>query len=211
MIQAIYSHGHLLAAHANLREREGVNGGASAKRSLDLPSVRADLVTLGEALGWHGALALDAILTPQGPCYIDVNPRLVEPGNAWQSGVDLVDILLRVSVGELPAPLPTGQAGVCTHQLLLAVLAAAEHGGRRSVVRELRDVMQRTGLYRESREELTPIVGDWRAGVPVAVASLATLIRPACWRWFASGAVANYALTARGWQAILAADAQLPR
>lgn len=215
MIQAVYAHGRLLAAHVNLREREGANGGASSKRSVDLPAVRTHLATLGEALGWHGALALDAILTPQGPCYIDVNPRLVEPGNAWRAGVDLVDVLLRVSLaaqGERPAsPLQHGRADVRTHQLLLAVLAAAEHGGRRAVLYELRNAARHTGPYRGSLEELTPTAADWRAGVPVAVAAAATLIRPVSWRWFASGAVANYALTPKGWQAILAGDTPLPR
>jgi biotin carboxylase len=213
MIQAVYAHGRLLAAHTTLREREGANGGASGKRSVDLPAVRTHLAVLGEALGWHGALALDAILTRHGPCYIDVNPRLVEPGNAWRAGVDLVDALLKVSLsarGEA-APQPPGQAGVRTHQLLLAVLAAAAHGGRRAVLYEVRAAARHTGPYRGSREELTPTTGDWRAGAPVAVAAAATLIRPASWRWFAAGAVANYALTPKGWCAILAEGAPLPR
>jgi hypothetical protein len=215
MIQAVYAHGRLLAAHTNLRVRDGPNGGSSSKRSIDLPVVRTHLAALGEALSWHGALALDAILTPQGPCYIDANPRLVEPGNAWRAGVDLVDVLLQVSLAErgeaLEAPLRPGRADVYTHQLLLAVLAAAEHGGRGAVLHELRNAARHTGPYRGSHEELTPTAGDWRAGVPVAVAAAALLVRPASWRWFASGAVANYALTPKGWQAILAEGAPLPR
>ena len=63
------------------------------------------MARLGEELDWHGALSLDAILTPDGPSYIDVNPRLVEPGNAWRAGVDLVDALMRVSLGEAVWPL----------------------------------------------------------------------------------------------------------
>ena len=45
---------------------------------------------MGESLSWHGALSLDVVLAPDGPRVIDVNPRLVEPGNAWRAGVDLV-------------------------------------------------------------------------------------------------------------------------
>jgi biotin carboxylase len=204
MVQAVYTHGRLLAAHTTLREREGANGGASGKRSVDLPAVRSHLASLGEALGWHGALALDAILTPQGPYYIDVNPRLVEPGNAWRAGVDLVDILLRLSLNEPTKPHEPGRADVRTHQLLLAVLAAAQRG-RRAVLYELFDAARHAGPYRGSKEELTPLAGgDWRAAVPVTVAASAMLIRPAIWRWFASGAVASYALTPQGWRAILA-------
>jgi glutathione synthase/RimK-type ligase-like ATP-grasp enzyme len=204
MAQAVYAQGRLLAAHTNLREREGVNGGASAKCSTDQPTIRAHLERLGKALGWHGALALDVILTPHGPSYIDINPRLVEPGNAWRSGVDLVDMMLKVSQGQAPKqPLSPGRADIHTHQLLLALLAAAERDGRRAVLRELREAARHSGLYGASQEELTPIAGDWRAGAPVALAALATLIAPATWRWFASNAVSNYSLTPRGWQALL--------
>jgi hypothetical protein len=203
MIQAVYARGSLLASHANLRLREGANGGASSKRSIDLPAVRTHLAILGEALSWHGALALDAILTPQGPCYIDVNPRLVEPGNAWLAGVDLVNVLLRVSLGDPPAPLPPGQANVCTHQLLLAILAAAMQN-RRAVLQELFDAFRHAGFYSGSREELTPLKGDWRTWMPAAIAAGATIISPGTWRRFTAGAVANYALTPQGWRSILA-------
>ena len=146
---------------------------------------------------------MDAILTPGGPSYIDVNPRLVEPGNAWRAGLDLVDLLLRLSVGEAPAPRPPSAAGVCSHQLLLAVLAAAA-GGRAAVTRELVAAARHAGPYRGSHEELTPIGGDLRAGLPVAVAAAATLLRPRIWRRLAGGAVQGYALTPEGWRAILA-------
>ena len=79
MVQGVFAAGELVACHATLRVREGASGGASHKRSLNLPAARADLARLGRHLGWHGALSADAILTSAGPCYIDVNPRLVEP------------------------------------------------------------------------------------------------------------------------------------
>jgi hypothetical protein len=206
MIQSVFHNGTLVAFHANLRLREGANGGASSKRSVDIPLVRLHLTTLGQALAWNGALSLDAILTPDGPCYIDVNPRLVEPGNAWRSGVDLVDMMLRISVGESPTPTPPGRSDVRTHQLLLAVLAAAS-SGRAAVFGELRDAARGRGPYQDSDEELTPLRADPLAGVPLWLASIATLVQPRAWRKFATGAVANYALTPRGWQLIVDAAA----
>ncbi len=202
MIQAVYAHGRLLARHANVREREGVRGGASGKRGVDPPGLDAHLTALGEELGWHGALSLDAIRTVDGLRYIDVNPRLVEPGNAWRSGVDLVDTLLTVSKGGSPAPVAVGAVGVGTHQLLLAVLGAAADG-RAAVLRELLAAARHAGPYRDSREELTPLRRDPLGALPVALAAAATLARPSAWRWFSTGAVTNYALTPQGWQRIL--------
>ena len=199
MIQAVFCRGQLVASHANLRVREGANGGASHKRSIDLPVVREHLRVLGESLAWHGPLSLDAILTADHPTYIDINPRLVEPGNARRSGVDLVAPMLDLAYETDPRPQPTGRPGTRTHQLLLAVLGAAQHRGtRRSVLAELVAASRHQGDYANSVEELTPLHGDPRAALPVAVATLAGLAYPKAWRWFASGAVTNYALTPRG-------------
>ncbi len=184
MVQAVYSHGWLLASHTTLRKREGAHGGASGKRSIHLPAARSHLASFDEALGWHGAL--DAILTPQGLCYSDVNPRLVEPGNAWRAGVDLVDVLRRVPLDDPPEPHGPGRVDVRAHELLLAVLAVAKHG-RRAVLHDLFNAARHAGPFRDSDEELTPLAGgDWRAAILVSVAAT------------------NCALTPQGWRAILA-------
>ena len=149
-----------------------------------------------------------AILTPDGPCYIDVNPRLVEPANAWWSGVDLVDMMLRISVGESPAPVRPGRSDVRTHQLLLAVLAAAAVG-RAAVIRELLEAARGRGPFQDSHEELTPLHADPLAAVPLLLTSVATLVQPRAWRRFATGAVTSYALTPRGWKMIVDAAATL--
>ena len=163
----------------------------------------ADLARpLGAALGWHGALAADVILSTQGPQFIDINPRLVEPVSAYLSGTDLVGTLVEVARRGTTPPRPSGtrdRQGVRTHQLLLALLGAAKQGGRPAVARELWDALRRRGDYRASTEELTPLHGDPLAAVPVTVAALATLIRPAMWRQFSGGAVGAYALTPDAW------------
>jgi biotin carboxylase len=203
MIQSVFDTGDLVASHANLRLREGASGGASHKQSIDLPDVRRHLEMLGRHLGWHGALSMDAILTAGGPVYIDINPRLVEPGNAWRSGVDLVDSLLAIALGDHPPIQSPGRAAVATHQLLLAVLGVAQHQRtRRAVVSELVAGARHRHSYHNSVEELTPLAHDRRTILPVAAATMLTLARPATWRWFSSGAVSNYALTATGWRAI---------
>jgi len=200
MVQAVFARGELVAAHACRRVREGTSGGASHKLGLDLPEAREQLARLGATLGWHGALSADVILGPDGLAFIDINPRLVEPVNALYSAVDLVRALVEVACSGTSRPQPPGRPGARTHQLLLAVLGAAEHGGRRGVTRELRDGLLHRGDYRGSREELTPGGGDLLAGVPVAFTALATLVRPAAWRYFAGGSTGAYSLSPAAWQ-----------
>ena len=208
MCQSVFDQGSLVAFHANLRTGEGANGGASHKESVDLPEARSWLEVLGADLGWHGALSADVILAEAGPLFIDINPRLVEPENAWRAGVDLVGAMLDVACGG-PSGQPSGRAGVRTHQLLLAVLGAAQQGsGRRGVASELWGAYRRFGPYSGSVEELTPGHRDPIALTPLALASIATLIWPPSWSWLASGSVENYALSREGWEQILAERAR---
>ena len=97
MVQAVFARGELVAFHACQRVREGAAGGSSHKLGLDLPEAREHMAGLGAALGWHGALSADVIIGPDGPRFIDINPRLVEPVNALASGVDLAGALVEVA------------------------------------------------------------------------------------------------------------------
>jgi hypothetical protein len=205
MVQSVFARGELVAFHGCERVREGSSGGACHKLGLDLPEVREHMRRLGAELGWHGALSADVILSPDGPVFIDINPRLVEPVNALASGVDLVRAMVEVARSGASRPQRAGRPGVRTHQLLLAVLGAAEQGGRREVVREVGHAMTHRGDYRASREELTPPGGDPLAVLPVAVTALATLIRPALGRYFTSGSTGAYSLTPDAWRQLVAA------
>ena len=68
---------------ADHRAAGRVGGGASLKESVVLPGLYELLRKLVAALNWHGALSMDVIVTTDGPVVIDVNPRLVEPMNAF--------------------------------------------------------------------------------------------------------------------------------
>jgi len=211
MVQAVFAHGELVAFHACERVREGAAGGASHKLGLHLPRARERMAALGTTLDWHGALSADMIIGPDGPQFIDVNPRLVEPVNALAAGVDLVRALMEVATPGTSRPQPDGQAGARTHQLLLAVLGAAQRGSRREVARELRDAALGRGSYRGSREELTPGRRDPLGPLPVAVTALATLIRPGAWRHFTGGSTGAYSLTPAAWRQIRQADGLVSR
>ena len=206
MVQAVADRGRLVAHHACLRLREGVGGGASLKESVVLRGLADILARLVSRLDWHGGLSMDVIVTDDGPLIIDVNPRLVEPANALASGVDLVAAMLDVASDAPTQQRPTGQAGIRTHQTLLAILGAAEQGRtRRAILREAVLAVCARGAYARSGEELTPIAGDPLAAIPVAVALAATLIHSPLWRKFHAGAVGPYALTPEAWKEIRAA------
>jgi len=206
MVQVVADNGRLVAHHANLRVREGVGGGASLKESIALPSLTEPLENLVDALQWHGPLSMDVIVTPQGPVVIDVNPRLVEPMNAYLAGVDLVAAMLDLARPAHPAIQLPGKTGIRSCQVLLAVLGAAQrHESRIEIAQELAHVLGRRREYAGAVEELTPISGDPIAAVPVILAAACTLMWPPLWRIFYSGAVGPYALTPEGWEALLLA------
>jgi glutathione synthase/RimK-type ligase-like ATP-grasp enzyme len=207
MVQALADRGRLVAHHANLRVVEGIGGGAAVKESIRLPKLEEYLQRLVQALDWHGPISMDVIVTDEGPLVIDVNPRLVEPVNAFLAGVDLVGAMLELARGDHPPAVPEGRAGVRSRQLLLGVLGAAEHGSRIAVLRELTDALRGRGDYKGTAEELTPVDGDPIAALPVVLAVLATLIKPSLWRLFHAGATGPYSLTPEAWRKIIATSA----
>ena len=210
MVQALADHGRLVAHHANLRVLEGTGGGAAIKESVVLPTLAGHLERLVAALDWHGPISLDVIVTADGPLVIDVNPRLVEPMNAFLARVDLVSAMLDLAQDGHPAPVGAGKPGVRSCQLLLCVLGAAEGGSRRRILRELLDGIWHRGVYDRAVEELTPLKGDPIAALPVIVAVLATLIKPSLWRLFHAGATGPYSLTPEAWYKILASSLDKP-
>ena len=91
---------------------------------------------LGASLDWHGSLNIDYLRDSAGqPAYIDANPRLVEPMNAFFSGVNLPDRLVRLSIGER-FDMVEGRPGIRSRQTLLGLLGTAKDG-RAAVLREL--------------------------------------------------------------------------
>lgn len=179
--QSVFCRGRLVGFHAYRQVAAGAGGGEAVKESVSRPAIRACLETIGAHLGWHGALSVDAVmpLDSATPLLIDCNPRLVEPVNAYRAGTDLVDLLLRVSLGEAPAPLAEGREGVRTHLAMQALLgSAARDGTRRELIRECGRMAAGEGPYRGSSEELTPVRLDWPSVAPLAMTAALLLASP---------------------------------
>jgi hypothetical protein len=179
--QSVFCRGQMIGFHAYRQVMPGIGGGEAIKQSVRRPIVRAHLEKVGQALDWHGALSIDYIMPDDGdaPLLIDCNPRLVEPMNAYRSGADLVGLLLQISLGETPAPLPESREGVLTHLAMQALLGCAARGGTRSdVVREIVRLCANSAPYAGSSEELTPMRSDWISAVPLAVTAALLLASP---------------------------------
>ncbi|MGM4902956.1 ATP-grasp domain-containing protein [Tardiphaga sp. 866_E4_N2_1] len=190
--QGVFCRGGLVGFHATRQIMEGAGGGDAIKRSARRDRVRDDLAAIGRHLAWHGALSIDLIMPDDGtgPYYIDCNPRLVEPLAAYLAGVDLVDLLLRVSLGETPDVAPTTREGVVTHQAMQVLLGSAQRGStRRDLARICRDICCRRGDYAGSTEELTPVRIDWLSVVPLMMTALLLLVSPGL----------SHVLAKRGW------------
>jgi predicted ATP-grasp superfamily ATP-dependent carboligase len=196
--QAVFDHGRLVACHIYRQMVEGPGGGDVLKLSVVNPRVRDTVARIGQALAWHGALSFDYILddATRTPHFIDANPRLVEPMNAWLSGVDLPGALLQISLGETPPVQPEGREGVLTRLGLMGLLdAARQRKRRRDVLREIGLLATGAGRYRGSREELVPLLTDPWCAIPLSVVVAKLLRRPEAATRFSESTVAAYSLT----------------
>src|SRR5450432_360715 len=197
--QTVFDRGRLVANHIYRQVVEGPGGGDVLKVSVVSRQVRDTVERIGQALRWHGALSFDYIRddATMTPHFIDANPRLVEPMNAWLSGVDLPGALLRISLGETPPVQPDGREGVLTRLGLMGLLdAARRRDRRRDILREIGLLAFGLGRYRGSREELVPLLTDPWCALPLGVVVARLLLAPKAAARFSETAVADYSLTA---------------
>lgn len=196
--QAVFDHGRLVASHIYRQVVEGPGGGDVLKISVNRAEVRETVERIGQALAWHGALSFDYIRDDATgtPHFIDANPRLVEPMNAWLSGVDLPGALLQISLGEAPPVQPEGREGVLTRLGLMGLLdAARRRDRRRDFLWEIGLLIRGSGGYRGAREELMPLLTDPWCVIPLGVVVARLLRAPATAARLSDSAVAAYSLT----------------
>jgi predicted ATP-grasp superfamily ATP-dependent carboligase len=203
--QTVFADGRLLGVHMYRQIVHGAGGGEAIKQSVRRPAVRAQVARIGEYLRWNGALSVDYVVEQASgePRYIDCNPRLVEPMSAVFAGLDLADMLVRVSCGEAPAAVTQSQEGVRTHLAIQALLGCAlREGSRLSLLRECWHLLAKRGSYAGSREELTPLRLDWPSFVPVMTAALWLLASPRAAHYLPQKGWGSHLLTANSMRRI---------
>jgi hypothetical protein len=204
-VQAVFNHGRLIGIHSFEARRLGVGGMSTARVSADHPIVREHVARLGGHLNWHGAFFIDYFYDAASgrPQYIEANPRVGEPVNAMLSGVNLPELLVRISRGESPRPVPPGRVGVRTHNLLMVLMSAAYEGQhRKALLREIRQCIGGRGLYENSEDELIRPREDPLSRLPRFWIVLQLLAYPAIARRIVAKTIANYALPEAATKAI---------
>jgi biotin carboxylase len=212
-VLAVFDRGQLVAMHGYRQLREGPGGGDIAKIGVSRPAVRGYMERLGAQLEWHGALSMDYILRGDDdtPVFIDANPRLVEPMHAVLSGVNLADILVRVSLRQPVLVEEPVAKELRTHLLLMGLLAAAAgRGRRRDVLAEIVRAIRGHGIYAHSREELLPILADFKGVIPLAYILSRLLVRPASTAALSAGSIASYSLSPTAARQIADVSVPLP-
>jgi predicted ATP-grasp superfamily ATP-dependent carboligase len=193
----LFDRGRLVALCCTRRLREGAQGGAAVKQSVARPAVAEDYRTLGEALSWHGSFSADYFWDEGGntASYIDANPRLTEPMNAYYDGVDLPDLQVRVSLSQHPATIQHVSHSTRSHSTIQGLLGAATRdGSRRSIVREFADAALGRGEYRGSREGMTPVGQDPPSLVPLATVVGTLVLSPRSATGLTHRTIERYAL-----------------
>jgi hypothetical protein len=195
-VGALFHEGSLLAVHTSGQRAIGMGGSAAARLSVDHRRAREDVARLGRHLSLHGGLTMDYLHVDGQPCYLECNPRTVEPGNAAASGVNLPELQLQLSVGtHEPAPPVVGRTGIRTHGLMAVLLGVADATHRRrAVLAELARAAARVGTYRGSAEQLTPVLRDPPSAIPRLVVLARLLALPASASAISSQAVERYAV-----------------
>jgi len=198
--QSVFQQGRLVAAHCYQARAQGVGGSAWARSSVSHPAVIGHLERIGRHLAWHGALMLDYFHDPDaGPAYVDSNPRIGETVNAFKSGVNLCEALVRVSRGDEVERYPEARVGVRTHSLMMKLMALAQQTrSRRRLIAELGRAWSARDEYALSEEELTPFGDDRRSLIPAAYLAMKLLLAPASADRLVRQTVENYALSEAG-------------
>lgn len=199
-VQAVFQQGQLIAAHCFEARAIGVGGMSTARTSAAHPIVLEHVARIGARVDWHGALFIDYFYDGQQARaeYIEANPRIGETVNSLLSGLNLCDLLVRLSAGERLNEMETldaGQDPCATHSFMMILISMALEGcGRWQLMREFGRYLVSSGLYHASQDELTRPRDDYLSVVPLLWIGLQLLAIPRRSEAIVAKTVEDYAL-----------------
>lgn len=198
-VQAVFNRGELIGVHCFEARRLGVGGMSTARTSADHAIVREHVERIGGHLAWHGALFIDYFYDHASgqPEYIEANPRIGETVNAMLAGINLPQLLVRISLGDSLPRAPLGRVGVLTHNSLMILMSLAYDGaGRSALVRELRRCRAGDQPYSHGEDELTRPREDRLSALPFLYTTAQLLAWPRIAKRVVTKTVGGYSLPA---------------
>jgi len=196
-VSAVFQHGRLVAASCADVFETGIGGGPAQRVSADHQHVIDHVRQLGEHLQWHGPLVLEYFYDHASgkPEYIEANPRIGESYNALLSGVNVCEIVTRISLGETVETLTTGRTDARSHNGFILLIADAYNGAnRRQLWKRLWDGWTGRGIYANFESEMTRPREDLGSLIPATVVTLGLLANPRSAIRLTQDTVANYSL-----------------
>jgi predicted ATP-grasp superfamily ATP-dependent carboligase len=196
-VQAVFNRGELIGVHCFESRQLGVGGMSTARTSADHEIVRGHAERIGEHLTWHGAFFIDYFYdnSSSRPEYIEANPRIGETVNAMLAGVNLPQLLVRISVGETPPRAALGRFDVRTHNSLMILMSLACDGaGRTALLRELRRIKAGDEPYSGGEDELTRPREDRLSALPFVYTTSQLLAWPRIAKRIVAKTVGGYSL-----------------
>lgn len=191
-VQAVFNHGKLLAVHSSIKIGSGAGGSAAARLSIESVATREHIEKIGRHLKWHGGLTLDFISVNHAFYYIECNPRMVEPANAYKAGVNFPKILIELAKGnDSQTDICVGNPDVKTHSLLALIIGTAERTqSRRKIWQTIREWLFKS----DSAEVLTPIRHDFPSVIPLVVITIRLLLNPKSVKKLVEHTVGHYSV-----------------
>lgn len=196
-VQAVFDNGKLIGSHSFDSRQLGVGGMSAARVAADHPIVREHIIRLGEHLAWHGSMFVDYFYDYDTgrPEYIECNPRVGETVNAWLSGTNICELLVRLSAGEKVQPVPVAPSGLRTHSGYMILMTLARDGAsRRHLLKEMADRRHGRGIYENSQDDLTRPSDDILSMLPRGWITLQLLAWPGLANHIVNKTVEDYSL-----------------
>lgn len=196
-VSAVFQDGRLVGVACAEVLETGIGGGPALRVSADHPAVIDHVRRLGGHLEWHGPMVLEYFYdsTTGQPEYIEANPRIGESLNSMLSGVNVCELVAKISMGEKIESLTIGKAGAQSHNGFILLIADAYNGAnRRKLWKRLWGGWTGQGIYADYESDMTRPREDLGSLIPATVVTLGLLANPRSAIRLTESTVANYSL-----------------